>query len=611
MIEINDLSSHYKTFTILYKCPNTHIKYTYNIIFNKYFENQDTFTKIYIYDVVYNIERDISYSFPTPYIIINIFNTFRKYILYNFKPIENCSFDKIKCKSIVSNNINILLKKCFYKESLITDYYKYPTYSTNPINIDLHDANNFNLISSFKIIDYTQIILELCSNTLILKTNVIICNKYQIYKWEKINTQNKIKIITTHKDLNDIDTFKNYKIVILLDKLFNSFIDSSIQKKYTYSRFIFQSILFSYDYVFKNMVYGVYIFTSNDLLFNFDKYSNYKYLSLIGSKINTINNIILMNDKYKLENDTINSYLEYLHNVFLLNDTKNVPDIQQKYNYHIIKNNYKTNHINDQTIQLYNKNLIEDITHSTDLFEIKLYETNYIHDKMKNDCSICLKKCNKPILTSCCKQVFCLECNLLCLKNKLECALCRTPINSKNKINIIKNKLELKNKNKNYTIQNIKQNSELFKKKYILDKTIQYIINNSQWNRKIIIISNFGDGIFGNYDTYRESHDIQDILKKYHINCYNIFKFNLNTIKKKMKEFDTIGGVLIIPNLTLFQKLNIEIYTDYIIHYYNMEKRYNENRQLFDMIDTYIPNPIQYFKNIIVNQNVTIFDLVI
>ena len=81
-------------------------------------------------------------------------------------------------------------------------------------------------------------------------------------------------------------------------------------------------------------------------------------------------------------------------------------------------------------------------------------------------CSICLDKCDKAIITSCCNQLFCLKCNLYCLKEKLACALCRTTIDSRNKINIVKNHLELKENKTNET-------ERLFLKAHSLSKTIQ------------------------------------------------------------------------------------------------------------------------------------------
>ena len=56
MLEIINLDSNFKSFTILFKCPTTHIEYRYDVVFNKYYHNDDDMflENINVYDVIAN-----------------------------------------------------------------------------------------------------------------------------------------------------------------------------------------------------------------------------------------------------------------------------------------------------------------------------------------------------------------------------------------------------------------------------------------------------------------------------------------------------------------------------------------------------------------------------
>ena len=659
-MEVTDIVENFKSFKIKYNCELTSREYLFKITFDKYNETDNKLDEINIYNVLlqvnyfrrehfikpvsyhdvsisnlnaldynYNYNSEIS-KINDKIIVLEILKLYQKYIFSNINPISKNNLEIRKPVSKVSNNINILLQKCYQKEKQVKDLFKSPVISND--NIELNDVNNINIICDYKIVDYMKIILELCSNkldninkdTCTLDTNIIICNKYQIYKWEQLNKNKHFKIVTTDKDLNNFKDIKKYKIVILLDSILLYFTELSKGQKYKYSRFIFHSLVsMIYSKYLNNIVYSVYIFTSRqslfdnmEIIYNTDSIYNIynrrkKMVYDIFYKIEYINNIILQNKKIKLDNDKINSYIKYLNDVLLLNNISNEIDIIEKYNYHIIKHNNGILKVTDKVIELLEDNKVEDIIHTNNIFEIKNYDTEFIEEKLKDVCCICFEKCEKATLSSCCNQLFCLKCNLYCLKEKSQCALCRTRIDSRNKINIVKNNLELKERKQITRIEEIKNASEIYNKKHLLYKTIEYILNNSEWNRKIIIVTNFGKGVFGDYGYYRESHDVKEVLTKYDINSYNIFKFSLNCIKRKMKEFNTIGGVLIIPNIELFNRLNITIDTDYIIHYHNTETNniYN-NREMYNVVLKYNKNPLESFKNIIKKNNVTIFDLV-
>ena len=632
MLEIINLDSNFKSFTILFKCPTTHIEYRYDVVFNKYYHNDDGMflENINVYDVIanknYNKKQLLDLFVPFNLSIFSkIFIFEKKYILYNIKPLKESSnyICNVKYKSKLTTQNKMLLDKCFYKESNVKDFYLYPI---NSNYTTLHNHSNLTLLCDYKITDFIQIILELCSNTIpyvknktsVFNTNIIICNKFQIYTWEKLNKHNKIKFITTVKNLNSIDDIGNYKIVILLNIHVDKFISISKQKKYIYSRFIFQSIynLTLYN-TFENMVYSIYIFINkSQLILYFTKYySELKqthFVDFVFVKINVLNNMILKNELHKLSNDTINSYIQYINDIVISNDTLNEPLIQYKDNYHIVKHNYGNTAIKDGVIDLVDNNKIQDVIYTNNIFDIKIYNSTYLIEKKKDNCCICLDTVNKPVFTSCCKQLLCLKCSLLSLKIKLSCPLCRTLFTQYNTLNIVQNDIIYK-KNTIPTIKYITDNSHLFNKIHIFDKIIEYILVNSEWNRKIIIVTDFGTRL--DYLFQKEFNTCGKILKKHNLYIYNIYKSNLNTTKYDLKQFDTIGGVLIIPNVNIFKQLNITIDANYIIHYHNTHKNnlYNSNRYIYDNVldKKDIDNPIECLKNIITNKNVTIFDLVI
>lgn len=61
---------------------------------------------------------------------------------------------------------------------------------------------------------------------------------------------------------------------------------------------------------------------------------------------------------------------------------------------------------------------------------------NRFQNALNNNCHICLSKLNKPILLSCCQNLFCGSCILKWLETKNNCPLCRCSISSSNIIYI-------------------------------------------------------------------------------------------------------------------------------------------------------------------------------
>ena len=80
------------------------------------------------------------------------------------------------------------------------------------------------------------------------------------------------------------------------------------------------------------------------------------------------------------------------------------------------------------------KKSIENLKEQINNLEVKIESIKErIVDSKDKDCSICMDKVNIPVLTPCCKNVFCLECLTLSLDfNKKTCPLCRNNLEISN-----------------------------------------------------------------------------------------------------------------------------------------------------------------------------------
>jgi hypothetical protein len=240
MIEIVNLETNCNKCRLIYTCPYTASKFKYDIVFYKYNEDLDVFDTIYIYDINLNLyysNREI-YSYLNDPIINKLLKLLKEYICSNLHPIQEINCDKFKSKTKVSNDVKKLLLKCYQKENKINEVFKFSSHLENN-DIDLNNSENISIICEYKNKEHSQIILELCSNRLenikrdkfTLDTNVVICNKYHIYKWEQFKTNKNIKIVTTDSELNNLEDIKKYKMIILLDKVLLYFIELSKKKK--------------------------------------------------------------------------------------------------------------------------------------------------------------------------------------------------------------------------------------------------------------------------------------------------------------------------------------------------------------------------------------------
>ena len=394
--------------------------------------------------------------------------------------------------------------------------------------------------------------------------------------------------------------------------MLNEFIELSKKKKLQFSRIFFESI---YSISFKsftlhdNLFYKVYIFSNK--IFNYDSLISTDHLiQSILSHLYNINQISLQNIEL-FSKEIIDIFKIYLNNIILKQDYSE--NIETLFNYNKIESNLNNYSIKNISFELLNKQLIIDLINTTNIFTFETYDKKMIDYKLKDNCCICLNKSSNPILTTCCKQLLCLKCSLLCLQQKFKCPLCRRIINNINKFNIINNYKNYNKKKNIESIQDIMKQSHNYNKNYLLDKILNFITNTNKWNFKIIIILNDNPKLDLKYEYIHNTpyNEIKDILKKYKLNVYNIFKNNVSTINANIKEFNSLGGVLIVPSLVTFKNMNMNIYTDYIIFYSSYEPFYNKHRIIYDFYKPTFSNPLNFLKFNLSNEKTVFFDLVL
>ena len=190
------------------------------------------------------------------------------------------------------------------------------------------------------------------------------------------------------------------------------------------------------------------------------------------------------------------------------------------------------------------KNIREKITS----LETKL---KTIEERIKSfkeeSCPICLDELNKPVLTPCCSQLFCLEC---VLKGGNNCPMCREKIDFKN-INIIDD-----NNSKSKLDDDKKENNHILRKK--IDNLITIL---TQKKGKFLLFSNY-DQTFDN---------IQGKLLENNITIGKL-QGTPSMINNIIKKFDDGHIKILMLNASNYGSgLNLQMATDIII-YHELDK---------------------------------------
>ena len=159
-------------------------------------------------------------------------------------------------------------------------------------------------------------------------------------------------------------------------------------------------------------------------------------------------------------------------------------------------------------------------------------------------CPICVDSFTNPTATSCCQNVFCLECIVESLKYKSECPFCRCNITPDSLKTITTGET---------TITNNTTQEQLLNK---IDALVKIVIESSE-NSKFLVFSKF-DSTFS---------DIKNTLSAKNIK-YEIIKGSCTSIENTIKRYkEGITKVILLNSENFGSGLNLEMTTDIIVYH--------------------------------------------
>jgi len=167
-----------------------------------------------------------------------------------------------------------------------------------------------------------------------------------------------------------------------------------------------------------------------------------------------------------------------------------------------------------------------------------------IYDLNNEYCPICIDSFTRPVVTSCCKNIFCFECITLSIANTKTCPNCKNKIEASD-FNLIND-----NKSNN---NNNKESTNIVKEK--MDTLLELVL--SKKNGKFLVFANY-------HETFLK------IEKEFKLNniIYRILKGNNETITQNIKEFDEGKIQVLLLNVQNYGAgMNLQMATDIIIYH--------------------------------------------
>lgn len=379
-----------------------------------------------------------------------------------------------------------------------------------------------------------------------INCNLVIASQSLINQWKKELSYSNLKYcsITTRKQADNCNPHE-FDIIISSPTMYNRFV--SRFRNLVWKRFIFDEPTHTRISAMKTVLANFYWFVSatpDMLLWSYGAHRNSFITSLFRYDMDhndfklliVKNNDNFVKNSYQIPpeiheyhecNQTVRNMLQSLIN-------QNVIDMVSAGN---IEGAVKSlgGKRTDNIIELVKQNKLEKLEEIK--FKIQRYtrrnstihiekwkkekvrvenQINELDNRFKNalngNCTICLNKLEKPVMLSCCQNIFCGECILSWLDKKNSCPLCRAKAQRDNIIFI-------KDTNSNENIE-YKKNLKMSKQDKIID-----IIQNKQ-NGKFIIFSSF-DETFCTIRCVLEEHRIS----------YAEVQGTVNTRSKKINSF--------------------------------------------------------------------------
>ncbi len=299
------------------------------------------------------------------------------------------------------------------------------------------------------------------------------------------------------------------------------------------------------------------------------------------------NQTISLLKKIKINEDLITKFEEKLLDAknaiktsILFNKTQTQIQYIDTIKYKVLFNNISNNPVKSFIIRCLINNDYNTLIEYVKLYKLKTSQLyidigldNTNQDSIINrieestDCPICFESIKCPLVTKCCYNVFCLNCFIKCdLEKPNSCPCCRKVINIESHC-IIEDKIPLE-KNKQLTIDIIKEHSQDLN---IIDKfkmIIKYIVSKSYNPKIMIIVSNFSE-----YNLIINSILISEELTSFY---YKIHNSSRNYSEEAtMKSLDDFNKTILLDCIIMDEESYIHFiemgYTlkslDYIINY--------------------------------------------
>lgn len=380
-----------------------------------------------------------------------------------------------------------------------------------------------------------------------INCNLVIASQSLIKQWEKELSYSNLRYcsITTKKQANNCEP-RDFDIIISSPTMYNRFV--SRFRKLVWKRFIFDEPTHTKISAMKSVLANFYWFisaTPDMLLWSYGAHRNTFVTSLFRYDMDYSDFQLLIvknNDNFVKDSYTIPPEIHEYHechqavrNMLQSLINQNVIDMVSAGN---IEGAVKSlgGKRTDNIIDLVKQNKLEQLeeikfkisryTRRNNTSHIEKWEKekdrvekqieeleNRFKNALNGNCTICLNRLDKPVMLSCCQNIFCGECILSWLDKKNSCPLCRTNAQRDNII-YIKN-----NTNSEYADE-CHKNTKMSKQDKIID-----IIQNKK-NGKFIIFSSYDETFC----------TIRCVLTEHQIS-YAEVQGTVNTRSKKINSF--------------------------------------------------------------------------
>lgn len=449
-----------------------------------------------------------------------------------------------------------------------------------------------------------------------ISTNLIVAGTSIIKQWmdELEETNLRFSVVTSRKKLDQMDP-REYDIVLCSPSFYNYLLERF--PSYAWKRFIYDEPTHTKITSMRQVIAGFiwFITATPEMLLQQHRYSH-NFLSSIFTQYmdyNLYKNLIVKNDDdYVVKSFSLPPMIEHRHNCFqpvfhvvkdLISDTimdmisagniegavrclggnstSNIFDLIEKDKRTCIQQaEWKIERFqrlgDDVKIVKWQERLVR---LQKDLEQLQERTQSLI---ASSPCSICLEKKKKPILLTCCQNMFCGRCVLQWFHKNSSCPLCRRRITTENIIYITKHDNDEEEDDDDTSGVECGKSSALPSK---IDMIMRIIT--SKPDSKIIIFSSFHETFDVIRETLRE-HEVQ----------FGEIKGSIAMRERVIQQFkeSTDMNVLFLNSMEEGAGLNLQVATDLILYHPMSESMFTQIRGRAYRIGRTLPLHIHHLE---------------